>query len=58
MVMRKEGFVTQRPSGLQMRNNSLSGGLVNKDNPDDFKVKGKGTKKSLIKYDNPDDVDI
>lgn len=58
MVLRKQGSISPKGSGIINKSSKSRGGLVTKDNPDDFDVRGTGTKKTIIKFDNPDDVDI
>lgn len=58
MVLRKQGSISHKGSGIINKSSKARGGLVTRDNPDDFYIRGEGTKKTIIKFDNPDDVDI
>lgn len=59
MVIRKQGSVSPRGTSAVINKVSKNrGSLVIRDNPDDFDVRGQGTRKTIIKFDNPDDVDI
>lgn len=58
VVLRKQGSISHKGSGIINKFSKSREGLVTKDNPDDFDIRGRGTKKTIIKFDNPDDVDI
>lgn len=58
VVLRKQGSISHKGSGIINKMSNSRESLVTKDNPDDFDIRGQGTKKTLIKFDNPDDVDI